>query len=413
MPVPAGDLHTPISPQGQALHDLLTEQLPAIEAGAAGHDRDQSFPADVFARFAESGVLGATVPAELGGLGVERLHDVALALLRIGAADASTALALHVQYSRGLTLTYEWRHGTPAAKALAERVLRGMGSGAIAVCGAVKDHHTTVTRMTPGEDGGWHLTGRKTLVSMAPVATHFFVYAQYEQDGRPMLAAPLVSRDAPGLTVLDTWEGMGMRASGTSDIVLDDCPVAADDILLRNPAGTAGDAALAGQTVSSITLLGLYVGLAQAARDLAVATFTRRRGTPSAATRTMLAEIDARLYAARSCAVAALANTEQVASEIVDDPAERGRRMMTPFQSAKLMINRLTLELVNDCVTAVGGAAYSDSHPLARIYRDVRAGWFMQPYTYSDGVDYLSGQALRLPQDNDYMTIRAARPSAA
>jgi alkylation response protein AidB-like acyl-CoA dehydrogenase len=127
----------------------------------------------------------------------------------------------------------------------------------------------------------------------------------------------------------------------------------------------------------------------------------------------MLAEIDARLYAARSCAVAALANTEQVAAEIVDDPAERGRRMMTPFQSAKLMINRLTLELVNDCVTAVGGAAYSGSHPLARIYRDVRAGWFMQPYTYSDGVDYLSGQALRLPQDNDYMSIRAARPPAA
>ncbi|GAA2677206.1 amino sugar nitrososynthase RubN8 [Actinoplanes palleronii] len=407
-PVTPGTLDDAITRPGGELLAVLSRHLPAIRSGATPNDRDGAFPVATFRDFARDGVLGATVPAELGGMGVSRLHDVAVALLRVADADASTALALHAQFSRGITLTYEWRHGPPPARALAERLLRGMARGEAVVCGAVKDHPGAVTRLRPDGSGGWLLSGRKMLVTMAPIATHFVVSAQAPVAGGPtLLFAPIVSRDAPGLSVIDGWEGLGMRASGTLDVAFDDCPVPAGDVLARGSVGAHSDAALAGHTVSSITMLGIYAGVAQAARDLTV---TRRPGTPPAATRTLVAEIDARLYALRATASAALMNADELSPRQDMDADDRGRRMMTPFQCAKLMVNQLAAAVVDDCLTVVGGATYVAGHPLARLYRDVRAGRFMQPYTYVDGVDYLSAQALDLEHDNNYVSARAVRP---
>jgi alkylation response protein AidB-like acyl-CoA dehydrogenase len=413
----ATDLRTPVTPQGRALLDLLDGHLEEIRAGAEENDRAAAFPFDTFESFRKDGVLAATVPAELGGLGVSRLYDVAVALRAVAAADASTALALHVQFSRGLTLAYEWRHGTDRAGVLAERLLRLMAAGEAAVCGGVKDHFSTATTLTPDGSGGWRLSGRKMLVSMAPIATHFVVHAQLrdgepEQDGRqPLVSVPVLSRDTPGLSVLDSWDGLGMRASGTFDVAFDDCPVATEDLLLAGAEDTRDDAVLAGQTVSSIGMLGIYAGVAQAARDIAVGRIARRSADPSGATSTLVAETEARLYALQATAGAALANADLVSADLDVDPGARGRRMMVPFQCAKMTVNQLALDIVNDCLTLVGGAAYSAADPLSRLYRDVRAGWFMQPYTYPDGVDFLSGQALGLDRNNDYVSGRIGRPS--
>ncbi|MGW1290859.1 acyl-CoA dehydrogenase family protein, partial [Streptomyces sp. NPDC002586] len=151
------------------------------------------------------------------------------------------------------------------------------------------------------------------------------------------------------------------------------------------------DAALAGQAVSSIGLLGVYAGIAQASRDIAVSTVARRKGPVSSGVRTLLAELDVRLYCLRATLAAALDNTDHYAHRTLEDTAERGRVMMAPFQLAKLTVNRNASAIVEDSMTVVGGASFTSGHPLSRHYRDVRAGWFMQPYTYGDAVDFLSG----------------------
>ncbi|GAB7042959.1 MULTISPECIES: L-evernosamine nitrososynthase [Catenuloplanes] len=406
----AGDLRAPITPAGHTMLGLLTGVLPQIRSEAGDNDRDSTFPVEVFGQFAKLGLMGATVPAELGGLGVDRLYDVAVALMRLAEADASTALALHVQLSRGLTLTYEWQHGTPPVRALAERLLRAMATGEAAVCGGLKDAPGVVTELTADGAGGWLLNGRKILVSMAPVGTHFFVHAQRRAaDGTVLLAVPVVHRDTPGLSVAEHWDGLGMRASGTLDVSFHDCPVAADDVLERGPAGARRDAVLAGQTVSSITMLGIYAGVAQAARDIAVEMCARRRSEPPAGVRTLVAGIDTRLYTLRAVAGTALINADTLSADLSGDLDERGRGMMTPFQYAKMTVNQLAPAIVDDCLSLAGGQAYAGQHPLARLYRDVRAGGFMQPYSYVDGVEYLSGQALGADRDNDYMSVRALR----
>ncbi|GAA3233923.1 acyl-CoA dehydrogenase family protein [Dactylosporangium siamense] len=395
----------PHTAEGRALLDLIGPHLARIRAEAGEHDERSAFPVETFAAFAKDGLMGATVPAELGGLGVTRLHDVATGLAAVAAADAATALAWHVQLSRGLTLTWEWRHGEPPVRRLAESLLRSMAGGEAAICGAVKDHPGTVTTLSRDAAGRWSLSGRKMLVSMAPVATHFVVHAQTRVDGEAMLTVVVLPRDTPGLAVLEDWNGLGMRASGTCDVAFDDCPVAEDAILSRRPVGAHNDAVLAGQTVSSVTMLGIYCGIAQEARDIAVRRLAGGSGEPPAATVTLLAEIESRLYAMRATSGAALAAAQDDGTG--GDPAERGRRMMTPFQCAKMTVNQLSLGIVNDSVTIVGGAAYTATHPLARLVRDVRAGWFMQPYSYPDGVSYLTAQALQRRRDNDYVSARA------
>ncbi|GII90685.1 acyl-CoA dehydrogenase family protein [Sinosporangium siamense] len=390
-----GSLREPITPEGRDLLDIVTTHLPAIGAVAAENDRQGTFPAAVFEGLRKDGVMGGTVPTEFGGFGVGCMHDVALVLMKVAEADASTALALHMQLSRGLTLAYEWRRGSSVARSLAERVLRKMGTEGAVVCTGVKDAPKggIVTTLLPAEGGGWTLSGRKTLVSLAPIATDFAIYARaHVPDGPPRYALAVLPRQSPGLTVLDNWDGLGMRASGTVDIVFDNCPIAPEDVLLREVAGERNIAILAGQTVSSIAMLGIYTGVAQAARDLAVGQLKRRGKVTSGAVRTLVAEMDARLFTLRSSVAGALAVADALAYDEVTDPAERGLQMMTPFQCAKLMVNRLAPAIVSDCLTVVGGASYSGSNPLSRLYRDVRAGGFMQPYTYPDAVDYLSGQ---------------------
>ncbi|GAB3834759.1 acyl-CoA dehydrogenase family protein [Dactylosporangium cerinum] len=273
-------VRVPRTKEGRALLDLIEPHLARIRAEAREHDERSAFPVETFAAFAKDGLMGATVPAELGGLGVTRLHDVAAGLAAVAAADAATALAWHVQLSRGLTLTWEWRHGEPPVRRLAESLLRAMAGGEAAICGAVKDHPRSVTTLSRDAAGRWALSGRKMLVSMAPVATHFVVHAQTRVDGEPALTVVVLPRDTPGLAVLEDWNGLGMRASGTCDVAFGDCPVAEDAILSRRPVGGHNDAVLAGQTVSSVTMLGIYCGIAQEARDIAVGRFAAGSGEP-------------------------------------------------------------------------------------------------------------------------------------
>lgn len=406
--MPAGRFGTPVTPHGRTLLALVEQDAAQIRDEAAAHDRFGEFPAEAFERFLGNGVMAGTVPEELGGVGVSCLSDVATVLAAVAEADASTALALHVQLSRGLTLAYEWRHGSPPVRALAERLLRGMAANRLVICGAARDHHTAVTRLTPDGSGGWLLSGRKTLVTLAPMATNFLVHTQKAVEGEPVtLAAAVLDRATPGLTVLPEWDGLGMRASGTCDIVFDGCPIAAEDVLDRGAIGASRDRTLAGQTVSSVTMLGIYAGVARAARDIAIAAAARRRSTaPPAGVRALVSDIEVNLYTLQATAAAALANADELNDDLSGDLDERGRRMMVPFQCAKLSVNRLARSVVNDCLTVVGGAAYGATHPLSRLYRDVSAGWFMQPYTYIDAVDFLSGQSLGIDRDNNYLSYR-------
>jgi alkylation response protein AidB-like acyl-CoA dehydrogenase len=124
-------------------------------------------------------VLGATVPTEHGGLGVDSLHDVAVTLAAVAAADAGTALALHMQLSRGFTTGYDWRQSGSEVWA---GLLRSMAAGTALVCGAVaepgRDYEHVETEVRPDGPDCLVMSGRKIFATLSSVATHFIVRAR-------------------------------------------------------------------------------------------------------------------------------------------------------------------------------------------------------------------------------------------
>ncbi|MCK2212405.1 acyl-CoA/acyl-ACP dehydrogenase [Actinomadura sp. ATCC 31491] len=374
---------------GELLLNLLSPLLPAIADAAGENDRKGRFPAETFDALMAAGVLKATVPEEYGGLGVTNPHDVALALLHVAKADPSVALALHMQFSRGLTLAHDLREAPAATAQLMDGLLRLIGTKNAVITGAVAEApgSTTVLQAEDG-DGPLRLSGRKHFVTLAPAATHFVVSAQLHRAGRPpVAAAAVVPRDSHGLVVNDDWDGLGMRASGSVSVGFDGCRVPADAVQVRQ-AGDS-DAALVGRTLSTVCMMGIYAGAAVAARDVAVAAL-RRRDLVAPSARSVVAEVEADLYALRSVGAAALTAIAAYLAE----PAGAGQAMMGVFQRARVVTNRAAVAVVDACVSLVGGSAYNAAHPLARLYRDVRAGGLMQPYPGLAAIDYISEDVL-------------------
>lgn len=392
-PPTLGTLHEPITNTGSELCSRLEPCLAVLGAESDENDRLGRFPMEAFQALRESGVLGATVPARFGGGGLSHLHDVAVLLGRVAQVDPGAALATHMQFSRGLTLTYEVDHGAEPTRPLSESLLRGMATGECVVASATKDIGAA-TRVE-GRADTLVLSGRKTLVSLAPLATHFLVQAAGEVEGQPRNLAVLVHRNDANVSVHEEWNGVGMRTSGTAKVHFDSVPIDADCIFDRGQAGVSSDTSLAGQTISSITMLGIYVAIAQRARDLAVEHLRSTGMSSAAAARTLVSDIDTRLFAVRSASAAALGNANHLSNDLSGDLDERGRSMMTPFQYAKSLVNTIGVGIVDDAIRLVGGLAYTDAHPLWRMSRDIRANIFAHPYNLVNRVDYLSAQAFR------------------
>ena len=161
------------------------------------------------------------------------------------------------------------------------------------------------TKLTPDGGGRWRLNGRKVFSTLAPVLTYFVTYAAIE-DGSGQVCRVAVRRGAAGLRVETTWDGVGLRASGSDDVVYEDVSVADEDILVRSkPGGTSQS--LGDFSWFALLVGGANLGIAEAARNYAVRFAQERKPTgyaePIASIphiRQEIARIDQSLMAARA-----------------------------------------------------------------------------------------------------------------
>ena len=200
------------------------------------------------------------------------------------------------------------------------------------------------------------------------------------------------------MDIRNNWDALGMRASGSHDIVFQDCFVPDGALREDGPWGEWSERALSGQMAFNMGLVGAFLGIAEAARDMTVETVTtRRRGSSgrSLAERPsiqhLIAEIEIDLAAAR----AMLARTATAADEFFGQhplgtaPLDGLHALMKDFQCTKWFVNHKAIGIVDRALTASGGAGYLNASPLARLYRDVRAGPFMQLFSPNEAFDYI------------------------
>jgi alkylation response protein AidB-like acyl-CoA dehydrogenase len=260
--------------------------LPALAAKAVEADRLGQFPMEHVATVSNAGLLGLTVPVEYGGLG-GGLRDLAAATFAMGTVCASTSLAYFFQCSgssRGLLPLAAIEAGlfpddeVPLVRAFGEKVLRRMGDEGRWVANfaseSVRTKGAAITIATEASktDGGWLLNGVKSFGCATGVADDYLVTAKLDTgDTAADLAVFLIPRDADGVGERTKWDAIGMRATATHGIVLDNVFVPDDDALTVPGSFVNMTLVSRGSFVGNqVALSSVYIGAAQAAYDFAL-----------------------------------------------------------------------------------------------------------------------------------------------
>lgn len=385
---------------------------------APRHDREGSFPFENFEDMRRSGVMAAMVPREFGGLGVESVFDMIVGIARLGRGDGSTAIAANMHIATGLIIRMDWETaratGDAAAAAEAEQLLRQIGAGEITFCALGSESGTDQLHpqvKATRTDGGYLINGRKIFGTLAPGANRFCVFVAVESQGGGLEIAPaLLPRGIAGMEIEDNWDAMGMRASGSHDVVFKDCFITEAQLGTKRQGYGAWSAPWFTTIIlENIGLASVFFGIAEIARDHAIAQVCTRRKQPSGRTlaerptiQHWIAEIEIDLITAQAvlekCArrVEAFYRGHPPGTEL---PVGALHQLNKLFQVTKNVVTGRAVAIVDKVMTATGGSGYLNKSPLSRWYRDVRAGPIMQTYSPNEQYEYIARATLGLPME--------------
>lgn len=394
MPGPIGIMSAlePRTAEGARAIALARSLCPFLREQAGRNDAAGTFAHASIERLRAEGVLGICAPESQGGLGVTSLYDVSLVLAELGRGDGSVAVAA----SMHLALTCYYARSVRTSGAEPSRHapwLEQVGRRAMVIASAVAETGREAWRvMTTARRAaeGWVISGEKILVSISPAATHLYTRLRAETPGGHVMATAMIPTTAAGVTICDDWQGLGLRGSGSGRVKLDGVAVAEADLRLGGTWGIPDPTDYEGRAASSIPIMGAYLGMAEAAHDLAVSEFERasasggpRARTEAVALRSQLAEVMIALGEIRSvmhCVASSVEEVFQSTRPRTVDP-EVGRTLLRECVVAALVIERATARAVDGAMQICGGRSYGAGHELARIYRDTKAESFMRPYS--------------------------------
>jgi alkylation response protein AidB-like acyl-CoA dehydrogenase len=373
-----------------------------LAAHAAEHDRHGTYPFEAIDALKAARYFAAPVPVELGGLGVGSAHDLVVASSRLARGDASVAIGVNMHLVAVLNME---RRRQVAVAAGAERRARAFASSleqlardGTVLAAAISERGQDLTR--PGTratrtESGWRIDGRKMFCTMSPAATDLYVAVTYtDAEGIDRYAYAMVPTDAPGVVVHDDWDGLGMRASGSHSISLEG--VVLPESGVRGGFRT-GDPLpyIERNLVSGLFHAAASLGVAESA-DATARSGLAGRINGDARPRVQVAENAVDLAASRGVLsrAAALIDAHRAANPASDGSDDDLRALFAEAQAAKVFVNEAAARIVDRALALSGGAGYMNGSPLARAYRDVRAGSFMHPLGANRAYDYLGHAAL-------------------
>jgi acyl-CoA dehydrogenase len=360
----------PIRPGDDAFVPLAAELGAEFAPRAAEHDRENRFVFENFERMREAGYLRLAVPEELGGLGAT-MRQACFAQAELARSCAATALAVNMHIYLTLSQVFRFRRGAPGA----EGVLRRVANDGIVLLTSGGSDGIWPSARAVKENGGYRVSGRKVFCSQAPIGDVLATMAVHEDpvEGPEVLLIGIPMR-AEGVTVLDNWDTLGMRATGSNDVLLEGVAVAESQISGRRPWGRVDPILRAAGIHFAPTVASVYAGIAAGARDDAVRAVHGRRppdGRPLADDPTVQRQVglmDAKL---RTLWWSLLGALDELGEEYSPDD-----RAMAPLMIAKRQVVTEAQAVVDLAMQIVGGSAYFRTSPLERAYRDVRAGLF-------------------------------------
>jgi indole-3-acetate monooxygenase len=364
--------------------DVARDLGPIIAKRANDATDEDQFVAENFALLKASGLLEAGVPAELGGGGAD-IDELSAMLQTLGQYCGSTALAFSMHTHQVAVPAWRWTHQKATA---VEPLLKRIATERIQLLSSGSSDWLNGSGKAERVDGGYRITARKVFASGAPTGDLLMTSAILENEGEPRTVIHFgIPMNSPNVTILDTWRTLGMRGTGSHDIVIDGHVVPEAGVAVQRAAGEWHPLF---QIISSIAfplVYSVYLGVAESARDLALALAKRKQ--PNHSIIELAGRMDTELTAAR------LAHESMLAPIRLSAPsAETVNAVMIGRQ----LVGRHALAAVDLAMELAGGAGFYRSAGLERKFRDIQAARY-HPLQSGPQAQYTGSMALGLPID--------------
>ena len=235
----------PRTSAGERMVELAEQHAADFATRAEQHDRDNSYVAENFDLMKKSGFLAAAAPAQFGGLGVESVHDITVAISRLARGCAASAICANMHIGAVWSVSRTWQQGIAAGDPAVEegvgRFLPLLGRSQVVLSGAGTESGNSfvfpLTEATPVE-GGYLINGHKIFATNSEIADSVTVILRVVDGDWYRQGTAIVLRGTKGMDVRGNWDALGMRGSGSHDIVFTNCFVPSEMMLLGNPSGT-------------------------------------------------------------------------------------------------------------------------------------------------------------------------------
>lgn len=344
----------------QMARDFAQKEL---APNAAKWDQNAEFPQEAVSKMAELGLMGITAPVELGGAGMDNMSYV-LVLEEIAAACASTAVTMSVNNSLYIDCILRVANDEQKKKYIPE-FAQGKKLGAYAL-----------TEPNAGSDAGnirtvalkkgdkYLLNGTKAFITNGPHADAMVVYATIDREKKHKgITAFIIEKDFPGYKVGKKEDKLGIRASSTSEIVLENCEVPAENVL--GGEGKGFYIAMSGLDGGRIGIATQALGIARAAFEAAAKYSSEREqfGKPIMdfeGIQWKIADMAMRIDASRL---------------LIHRAAwmkDKGMKHSKEAAMAKLFASETANWTAKEAVQVFGGYGYSKEYPVERYFRDAK-----------------------------------------
>ena len=350
--------------QKQHLSFELTEQLSKkFEERASNHDQQGQFVESNYQDLQTNGYFIAMVPEKLGGLGIS--HSEFCDHLRIiGQGCGSTALALAMHSHLIAANVWKYKKGNGGEEVLKKVVDKEL----ILISTGARDWLESNGEMTKVKDG-FLVSGMKFFASQSAYGHVAVTSAPYKhpKDGWQVLhfAIPLSSE---GVTVMNDWDTMGMRGTGSNTIKFDQVFVPDTAIALTRKQGEFHPFWNVVITVAMPLIMSAYVGIAQKAYQLAISR-ARKNPSPKAHLPYQIGELYNDLTAAETLWKDMVGIANDFDFEAIDEYS-------STILARKTLVSNAVISVVNKAISIAGGGSFYKKSSLERLFRDIQASKF-------------------------------------
>jgi len=345
----------------EAVRDFAESE---IAPRVAEMDRSQAFDPDLIPQLFELGLMGIEIPEAMGGAGSTFFTSI-LVVEELSRVDPAVGVLVDVQNTLFINALLRWGSESLKERFLPRLAADTVGAYALSEAGSGSDAFALTCRATQDGDD-WVLTGQKLWITNGNEADLFIVFANVNPEaGYRGITAFVVERGTEGFTVGKKEDKLGIRASSTTELVLEGVRVSSDDVL--GEVGKGYKVAIETLNEGRIGIGAQMVGLAQGALDHTVKYVKEREqfGKPIAefqGVQFQLAQMATDIEAARL--------TVYNAARLKDS----GKDFMNQAAMAKLFSSQVAQRVASEAVDLFGGYGFTREYPVEKLYRDAKIG---------------------------------------